>query len=56
MLVEIESIDKGRPITIVKVEEDLDIVEEESAGVDTTLVDSIIPVHTEEDNSQNYYL
>lgn len=51
MLVEIESIDKGRPITIVKVEEDSDIVEE-SVGADTTLVDSIIPAHTEEDNSQ----
>lgn len=56
MLVEIELIDKGRPITIARVEGDSDIVEVESAGVDTTLVDSIIPVHTEEDNSQNYYL
>lgn len=54
MLVEIESIDKGRPITIVKIEEDSDIVEE-SAGVDTTLVDSIIPVHIDEDNSQHYH-
>ena len=49
MLVEIEIIDKGRPTTMVKVEEDLDIVEE-LVGVDTTLVDSIIPVRIEEDN------
>ena len=49
MLVEIESIDKGHPATMVKVEEDLGLVEE-LVGVDTTLADSIIPVRIEEDN------
>jgi hypothetical protein len=49
MLVEIETIDKGHPTTMVKVEEDSGIVEE-LVGVDTTLVDSIIPVRIEEDN------
>ena len=49
MLVEIESIDKGHPVTMVRVEEDLDIVGE-LVGVDTTPVDSIILVRIEEDN------
>jgi hypothetical protein len=49
MSVEIETIDKGQPTTMAKVEEDLAIVGE-LVGVDTILVDSITPVRIEEDN------